>query len=133
MEENIKQRTIKFVKSQNITIKYFETKCGLSNGYVSAMRKGYGRAKLENILTAFPQLNREWLLYGEGTMLRSPYKSTATTTQCETCPVLSKQLEMANKEIESLKLQLANVQMQNERLLNIIEHLSERRSYIDYL
>lgn len=34
------------------------------------MRKGYGSDKLRNVLTAFPELNREWLLYGEGEMLK---------------------------------------------------------------
>lgn len=36
------------------------------------MRKGFGSDKLNNVLTAFPELNRDWLLYGEGEMLKSP-------------------------------------------------------------
>ena len=35
------------------------------------MRKGFGRQKLENVLKAYPELNREWLLYGEGEMLNT--------------------------------------------------------------
>ena len=53
-------------------MKSFETKCGLSSGYVTSMRKGFGSDKLNNVLTAFPELNRDWLLYGEGEMLKSP-------------------------------------------------------------
>lgn len=34
------------------------------------MRKGIGVEKLENVLSAFPDLNRDWLLYGEGEMLK---------------------------------------------------------------
>jgi SOS-response transcriptional repressor LexA len=30
------------------------------------MRKGFGADKLNNVLTAYPELNRDWLLYGEG-------------------------------------------------------------------
>jgi phage repressor protein C with HTH and peptisase S24 domain len=33
------------------------------------MRKGFGETKLNNVLTMFPELNRDWLLYGEGEML----------------------------------------------------------------
>lgn len=35
------------------------------------MRKGFGVDKLNNVLSVFPELNREWLLYGEGEMLKA--------------------------------------------------------------
>ena len=71
MDNSIKDRTIKFVKYKGITMKSFETKCGLSSGYITSMRKGFGANKLNNVLIAFPELNRDWLLYGEGEMLKS--------------------------------------------------------------
>lgn len=64
----VKDRTLEFVKFKGITMKAFEQRCGLSSGYVTSMRKGFGSEKLNNVLTAFPELNREWLLYGEGSM-----------------------------------------------------------------
>lgn len=70
MNNSIKERTIEFVKFKGITMKSFETKCGLSSGYVTSMRKGFGSDKLNDVLTAFPELNRDWLLYGEGSMLK---------------------------------------------------------------
>ena len=66
MGETIKERTIAFVKSKGITMKKFEQACGLSSGYVTSMRKGFGQEKLESVLNAFPELNRDWLLYGDG-------------------------------------------------------------------
>lgn len=74
---SIKERTIEFVKFKGITMKSFETKCGLSSGYVTSMRKGFGSDKLNNILTAFPELNRDWLLYGEGDMLKNGVAQTS--------------------------------------------------------
>ena len=71
MESTIKERTIEFVKYKGLTMKSFELMCGLSTGYVTSMRKGFGTDKLNNVLNAFPELNREWLLYGEGEMLKS--------------------------------------------------------------
>lgn len=68
---SVKERLIQFVKSQGLTIQKFEARCGLSNGYVSSMRKGVGTQKLDIILSEFPDLNREWLLYGEGEMLKT--------------------------------------------------------------
>jgi SOS-response transcriptional repressor LexA len=69
MGKTIKERTLEFIKYKKISIKEFEIKCGLSNGYVSSMRKGFGADKLSNVLKEFPELNRDWLLYNEGPML----------------------------------------------------------------
>lgn len=71
MDKSVKGRIVEFAKAKQITIRDFERKSGLSNGYVKAMRKGFGTEKLENVLSAFPDLSRDWLLYGEGPMLTS--------------------------------------------------------------
>ena len=68
---SVKQRIQAFIEYKGITVKKFEELCDLSNGYVSSMRKGFGTDKLNNVLKIFPDLNREWLLYGEGEMLNS--------------------------------------------------------------
>lgn len=68
---DIKQRIQDFIKYKGISVKKFEELCKLSNGYISSMRKGFGADKLSNVLNVFPELNREWLLYGEGEMLRA--------------------------------------------------------------
>jgi SOS-response transcriptional repressor LexA len=71
MGNTIKERTLEFIKYKNISVKEFELRCGLSNGYIAAMRKGYGADKLNNVLSAYPELNRDWLLYNEGEMIQS--------------------------------------------------------------
>lgn len=67
----IKERVYEFCSERGIKIRDFERACDLSNGYISSMRTGFGREKLNNVLLAYPELNREWLLYGEGAMLKS--------------------------------------------------------------
>lgn len=42
-----------------------------SNGYVANIRKGIGEDYLLNIAQQFPELNRAWLLFGEGEMLKT--------------------------------------------------------------
>ena len=66
-------RIREYCKLKGISIHQFEIQAGLSNGYVSSMRKGIGINKLEDVLNAFPDINRDWLLYGEGNMLLGPY------------------------------------------------------------
>lgn len=69
---DIKTRIKDFISTQGLTVQAFEKICGLSNGYISSMRKGFGTDKLNNVLINFPELNRDWLLYGEGEMLKRP-------------------------------------------------------------
>lgn len=68
---SIKERVLDFISSKNIPISEFERRCSLSNGYISSMRKGFGTGKLDNVLNEFPELNRDWLLYGDGEMLNT--------------------------------------------------------------
>lgn len=69
--KTIKDRTIEFIKSQRLKTKEFEQICGLSTGYISTMRRGFGSDKLLKVLQAFPELNRDWLVFGEGEMLKT--------------------------------------------------------------
>lgn len=65
----IKERLIEFIKSQGISKSEFEKKSCLSNGYINNIREGMGADKVENVLRAFPMLNRSWLITGEGNMI----------------------------------------------------------------
>ena len=76
----VEDRIRTFCKYKKLSIRQFEIQCNLSNGYVSSMRKGLGTGKLDNVLNAFPELNREWLLYGEGKMLNGEVKSLERKT-----------------------------------------------------
>lgn len=68
---SVKNRLIEFIKYLNISMRQFEEECGMCNGYIQHMRKGVGKNKLANILNKYPQLNRDWLIYGEGEMIKS--------------------------------------------------------------
>lgn len=68
-ESAIKQRLIQFIKFKDLSQQKFETRCGLSNGYVNNITKGIGAEKLADISRQFPELNTDWLLTGAGEML----------------------------------------------------------------
>lgn len=70
---SIKDRIIEFCEHERLSVRQFEIQSGMSNGYVANMRKGLGMDKLENVLNAFPRLSRDWLLYGEGEMLKTSH------------------------------------------------------------
>lgn len=47
----------------------FERECGLSNAYLSKLKHEPSRDKLGKIFARYPELNKDWLLNGEGPML----------------------------------------------------------------
>ena len=69
MEETVKDRLTKFRQYKKLGQGKFEKLSGLSNGYLTQLRKAPGSERLQRILCAFPDLNRTWLLTGEGEML----------------------------------------------------------------
>ena len=72
---DINQRLTEFINAVGTTKKEFERNANLSNGFVDKAGNSIRKDKLDKILFAYPSLNRDWLVYGEGEMLKS--ESTA--------------------------------------------------------
>lgn len=70
--ETSKDRILKFSKKYlGIGQNQFETKCGISNGYISKLKKGSMGADIMNkISKVYPNLNLEWVVTGEGEMIK---------------------------------------------------------------
>ncbi|MCH5227307.1 MAG: LexA family transcriptional regulator [Muribaculaceae bacterium] len=67
---SVKERLQQFLKAERITASEFARKMELSPAYLASMRKSMPPEKVEKLTQIFPQLNRDWLLYGEGNMYR---------------------------------------------------------------
>lgn len=72
MEENssFKERLKLFLNEEHVSKSEFARIIGVSSGYVGSMRKSMPAEKIRRILEHFPNLNRDWLLYGEGPMYK---------------------------------------------------------------
>lgn len=77
----IKDRIILFIRQTGISQGRFERICGLSNGYVNNIRKSISPEKLEQISQSFPQLNKGWLMTGEGEMLTNNHEKASTKSE----------------------------------------------------
>lgn len=66
--ETVKDRLLQFLKAENISKAEFARRMGLSDTYVSTMRKSLPEERVMKMTELFPALNRNWLLYGEGDM-----------------------------------------------------------------
>lgn len=72
---DIKNRITQFIKHKGITNAEFERNTTLANGYLTKFKGSIGSDKLKSIVTYYPELNLEWLITGNGSMLK---KQTST-------------------------------------------------------
>lgn len=136
MEESMKQRLMRFIKSQNLSQGKFERMCGMSNGYLCNIKQSIGSSKIQSIAMAFPQLNTEWLLTGTGDMLNEGYTTfdpvgvaTPTAPNLENEIILLKaKLEEKEKMIELLKQQLEELNNLNKGLMTTLTNVATSRT-----
>ena len=113
METSVKQRLEQFIKYKKLTTRQFELNVGLSNGYVRNIRKSITQDKLEQITRTYPELSKEWLIFGEGDMVKCYFDEPNPPTE-QKLPKMKEQkensaiLEAKDETIRTLKSQLAD-------------------------
>ena len=68
---NVQDRLKAFLEHLKISNSEFGRRIGVSNAYVTSIRKSIQPDKLEKISKEFPNLNIKWLITGEGAMLQT--------------------------------------------------------------
>ncbi|MBO4596547.1 MAG: hypothetical protein J5676_01520 [Bacteroidaceae bacterium] len=105
---------------KNLNDNQVTIQCNLSNGLIGAAKKGrsdLGRKAISKILATYPDINKVWLLTGEGNMILE--KPAVDETANESVKQLSN-LELENRMI---KAQIKKAEDMNERLLRIVERM----------
>lgn len=69
--QSVKDRIVEFIMFKNISTRAFENAIGVANGYFSHLKASPKTKIIQQILREFPELNRIWLLTGEGEMLKN--------------------------------------------------------------
>lgn len=72
MDTNVRGRLKMYINHLGISVLAFEKSIGASNGYVSSISKGIGAKYFREITERYPELDPNWLLTGEGAMLKAP-------------------------------------------------------------
>ena len=131
---------MKFMSYREISASRFERMCGLSNGYFNKLRNAPGLDKIDKMLRVFPELNREWVLTGEGSMLNegyttfepvglaTPMSPTAMTETEKEVALLQAKLEEKEKMIELLKQQLEELHNINKGLMTTLTNVATSRT-----
>lgn len=65
----VKSRLIKLLKLKRMSQTEFARLMGVSPTYIGAMRRSISEERLKRLLEIFPDLSRDWILFGEGDML----------------------------------------------------------------
>lgn len=68
----VKSRLIHLLKEKRMSQTEFARLMGVSPTYIGAMRRSISEMRLKKLLEIFPDLNRDWILFGEGDMLIDP-------------------------------------------------------------
>ncbi len=106
MEETMKQRLIRLLKVKHMTQTEFARHLGVTPTYVGAMRKGMPRERLKTVFNLFPDVNRDWLLYGEGEMFLPRENSIPNLPEGYVVPMLPVEAFAGNLQLWSQGVQL---------------------------
>ena len=99
----VKERLKEFIKYKDLSIRQFTKEIGVSESYVSNMRASIHPEKIKSIANKYPELNTEWLLTGEGSMLKEDlnqnYQKNIVEVSAEAWDIIKKQAEsLASKD-----------------------------------
>jgi hypothetical protein len=77
MKQTVKDRIIEFIQWRGLSRRAFSRMIGMPETFISSMKNGTSDENLNKIIEQFPELNKAWLLIGEGDMLKKPCKPEA--------------------------------------------------------
>jgi hypothetical protein len=121
----VKERLKAFLDLSNIRQVRFEQKVGLSNGFVNNIGKSIRGDSLFKISEAYPELNKSWLMLGEGKMFASD-NETLKKDLINISMVAS--ITEYQKEIQNLKEKIQNLEEKIEMKNEIIKLLKENKT-----
>ena len=87
---NMNRRLQQFLDAENITQAQFAARINVAPASIShiiAGRNKPGFDFMQNTMKAFPELNIEWLINGQGKMYRQPAQATVPQQPPDTAPV----------------------------------------------
>jgi plasmid maintenance system antidote protein VapI len=123
-------RVAKLIEIKGISMTEFDKRISASNGYIGKLIRtngSIGSDMIEKIFSVFPDINPEWLILGEGSMLKSkttdqvfkntydPYNNFNKENPCLKCEALADR----DKKIHELQTKLIECQ---ERIINLINN-----------
>lgn len=107
--DGTKERLLQFISYLGLDKSVFEREAGLANGFVDKTNSRMRKTSLNAITGRWPQLNGDWLMSGEGDMLREALPTGQPSS-------IDSLIDRIDKLIEVQERQARNT----ERLLEIL-------------
>lgn len=119
MDATIKGRLTAYLRLKGVNNSEFGRRIGVSNSYISAMRKSIQPEKVKRIALEFPDLSIDWLITGEGSMLvgQPGQSSTQATAVASTVSSFSR---------KTLEERIAELEHQNAVLTRSLDLLTRQ-------
>lgn len=117
---SVKERLREFIRYKRLSNSEFCRSIEVSTAFVSSMVKSIQPDKIERITLKYPELNIEWLLTGEGTMLKS---ATLPVTHSEMIPISI--VKMMDDERKRFDAQRDEMLAQNRILIETVKEQTE--------
>ncbi len=114
---SVKERLKAFIRYRGVGERQFCRTIGVSESFVSAMRKSLQPDKISNIIHQYPELNIYWLLTGEGSMIQ---KSHARLKEAKTT------IHVLNDLIDSREERIHILEEENTALKREIDSLHKK-------
>jgi len=115
----IKRRIIEFIENQKIKKEFFYKKIEISSSNFKgpAAKSELGGDIIGKIITFFPLLNPEWLLTGNGEMLKKN-NNVGSVIEDE-----NDYINKFSKKIETMEDEILRLKRTNDRLLNTLDEM----------
>lgn len=123
---NIKERFLQFIEYKKISKRAFQLSIGVSNSYIQNISNGIGADVLNRITQVYPELNTEWLLTGEGNMLKNlerenNLESSSPSISLELIQAMIEERKRHDEERKRHDEMNAELIRQNGSLLRLLE------------
>jgi hypothetical protein len=126
------ERTYQYIDYKNISKSDFEKKCGISNGYLGKMylrKADMGESIIVQILENCPDMSPEWLIIGNGSMLREVIIDEKKQEKKDLPLVEAISIGFILDRYEALAVENAFLKKENQELINSVSEPSQAREY----
>ena len=128
-KETQRDRLIKFIRFRKLNKHSFLVTCGISKSYIESMKNGgIGPKVRKKIEQGFPELNLNWVITGEGTMLRDTHIKASSFSNVSNVSPYQEKLDSLQSDIYTnilaeKDLIIEHLLKDNQRLYSIIARL----------
>lgn len=97
---NAKANLLKYIEKKSISKSEFYKKTGLSNGFLDK-NVNISSNNLKIIISVFEDLSLDWLITGQGNMLRNDCTPTPTAQECLLCQEKDKLIQALQTTVDT--------------------------------